>query len=113
MHDLVNAYYQCWAKRDREGARALMADDMKFRSQWDKFDDPDAYLDECWGLRADVQSVMVFESCVEGEKGFFASEWLVNDGTSFGDAAYIEARDGKIGRVVVISAGGNVLQQFS
>jgi ketosteroid isomerase-like protein len=113
MLDLVNSYYQCWAKKDREGARAMLADDLRFRSQWDKFDNADAYLDECWKLRADVESVQVFETAVEGDRGFFAAEWLVNDGTSFGDASFIQVEDGKIKRVVVISAGANVLQQFS
>jgi hypothetical protein len=110
--DLVNSYYQCWARKDRDGARALLADDVRFRSQWDKFDDADAYLEECFKLRADVESVQVFETAVEGDKGFFASEWLVNDGTSFGDASFIESEGGKIKRIIVMSAGGSVLSQF-
>jgi ketosteroid isomerase-like protein len=112
MLELVNAYYQCWARKDRDGARALLADDVRFRSQWDRFDDADAYLEECFKLRADVVSVQVFESAIEGEKGFFATEWLVSDGTSFGDSSFIEVNDGKIVRLVVLSAGANVLSQF-
>jgi hypothetical protein len=113
MLDLINAYYQCWAKRDREGARAKLADDLRFRSPWDRFDGADAYLDECWSLRADVESVMVFESVVEGDKAFVAAEWMVNDGTSFGDATLFEAKDGKFTRIVVSVAGNDVLKQFA
>ena len=113
MLDLINAYYHCWARKDRDGARALLADDLRFRSPWDKFDTADAYLEECWSLRADVESVMVFESVVEGDKAFVATEWMVNDGTSFGDAAFICAAGGKITKIVVVSAGGAVLQQFA
>ncbi len=110
--DLVNSYYQCWGRKDRDGARALLADDVRFRSQWDRFDDADAYLEECFKLRADVVSVQVFESVVEGDKGFFATEWLVSDGTSFGDASFIQVSGGKIVRLVVMCAGTNVLTLF-
>jgi ketosteroid isomerase-like protein len=113
MLEVVNSYYQCWANRDREGARALLADDLVFRSQWDRFEDADSFLDECWALRADAVSAQVFESVIEGDKGFFATEWLVSDGTSFGDASFIEVRDGKIVRIVVLSAGTNVTTQLA
>jgi ketosteroid isomerase-like protein len=113
MLDLINAYYQCWARRDRDGARALLADDVRFRSPWDKFDSADAYLDECWALRADVESVMVFESAVEGDKAFVAAEWMVNDGTSFGDATFFQAANGKIVRILIVAAGNDVLRQFA
>ncbi len=112
MIELVNAYYQCWARKDRDGARALLADDLRYRSQWDRFDNADEFLEECFKLRADVVSVQVFQSAVEGDNGFFATEWLVSDGTSFGDASFIRVSGGKIVRLVVMCAGTNVLSLF-
>jgi ketosteroid isomerase-like protein len=36
--EIVTGYYHAWLASDREGARSLLADDLKFKSPHDRFD---------------------------------------------------------------------------
>ena len=47
---LVTAYYQAWVDNDRECARALVADDLIFRSPDHSYDSADEFFACCWAL---------------------------------------------------------------
>ena len=45
---MVADYYGYWVSGDRSAARALLADDLRFRSPMDNFDSADAFFEKCW-----------------------------------------------------------------
>ena len=94
--ETVTSYYDCWLRSDRAGARALLADDLKFRSPPDDFDSADAFLEKCWAFSEGFDEMNVVHRVADDE-----AVYLVY---SFGDFAcgeLIKVRGGKIVEIYV------------
>ena len=48
LRQIIRTYYEAWAARDREAARASLTDDLVFVSAEDRFSSADAFLAKCW-----------------------------------------------------------------
>ncbi len=93
---IIRDYYGRWLSGDRDAARALLADDLKFRSPADNFDSADAFLDKCWVLSEQFNSMDVVHQVYDGDSGY-----LVYHTGDFCAGELIKLRDGRIAEIYV------------
>jgi SnoaL-like domain len=66
--DVVAAYQKALEGRDFEGARSLLADDLRFTGPFEQFDNADEYLKTVQGLWTIVESIEVRHMSWEGDQ---------------------------------------------
>ena len=94
--DIIRAYYDAWEASDRETARALLQDDLKFRAPQDSFNSADDFFAACWQYADNFSGMKMLQEVYEADKAFIAY--------AFGDftvAEFHRLRDGKIAEVYV------------
>lgn len=101
--DVVRAYYEAWARQDREGVRALLADDVSFRSPQDRFETADAFLEACWAHAEGLSGVTFERELYDGEQAFVLLGWQFGGGEGFVDAEYVRVRSGRVVEVLVVN----------
>ncbi|MCG8433726.1 MAG: nuclear transport factor 2 family protein [Gammaproteobacteria bacterium] len=93
---LIEKYYQAWIDSDRQQARSLMADDLKFRSPNDDFDSADAFLEGCWRHAAGFNEMNVAHAVYDEQGGY-----IVYSGEGFSCGELVKVKDGKINEIYV------------
>ena len=93
---IIRDYFDGWLKSDRAKVRSYLADNLKFRSPADNFDDADSFLDACWKYSRDF-SEMTFEHSV------FAADsgYIVYTSGDLCSGELIKIHDGKISEIYV------------
>jgi len=95
-HNIIKKYYDCWLNNDRDGARSFLADDLKFRSPQDSFDNADDFISTCWKF-AEGFDRMDYLHEIYSEKGGY----IVYSGGDFCCGELIIIRDSKISEIYV------------
>ncbi len=95
-HEIVEQYYECWLRSDRDGARALVADDLKFRSPQDDFDRADDFFEKCWAFSEGFDEMKVEHRVADAE-----AVYLVYSSGDFACGELHKVRDGKITEIYV------------
>ena len=93
---VIKGYYDQWLKGDRTAARAALADDLTFRSPADNFDSADAFIEKCWHLSEQFNTMDVVHE-VYGDGGGY----LVYRTGDFCCGEFHKVRDGKISEIYV------------
>lgn len=102
VRETVREYYEAWAGGDRERVRALLADDLDFRSPQDRFAGAEAFLECCWQYSEGLTGVEFVRELYEGDRGFVVLRWRT-EGGSFYDAEYVRADGGKLREILVVN----------
>ena len=93
---IIKGYYGHWLKGDRDAARAMLADDLTFRSPADNFDGADAFIDKCWALSEQFNAMDVLHQVYDDSSGY-----LVYRTGDFCCGELHKIRDGKISEIYV------------
>ena len=93
---IIKGYYDHWLKGDRDAARAMLADDLTFRSPADNFDGADAFIDKCWALSEQFNTMDVVHQVYDDSGGY-----LVYRTGDFCCGELHKIRDGKISEIYV------------
>ncbi|MGI9383097.1 MAG: hypothetical protein ACR2PO_08070 [Methyloligellaceae bacterium] len=93
---VIMDYYGSWLNGDRDRARSLLADDLKFRSPQDNFDTADAFLGTCWKLSESFDAMDVIHEVFDASGGY-----LVYRSGSFLCGEFVKVRDGRIAEIYV------------
>lgn len=96
IRQLISEYYGCWVGNDRAGARALLADDLVFRSPMHDFDGADEFMNCCWQYAAGFSSFEPVQEAYGGNTAYVA--YGVGD-IKVGE--FIRMRDGLISEIWV------------
>lgn len=99
---IIDTYYQGWAKRDKTQTRSVMADNMSHASPEGQFLDADTFLSECWVLGKGLTGVDYEKSIYTEDEAFVILDWQAESG-SFLSAEYVRLENGKIREVLVIN----------
>ena len=94
--ELITEYYGSWLANNRQKARSLLADDLVFRSPKDNFDNADAFMETCWKLAENFNS-MDIEHLVCADD----AAYIVYRGDGFCCGELLKIADGKICAVYV------------
>ena len=93
---IIRGYYDHWLKGERDAARAMLADDLTFRSPADNFDGADAFIDKCWALSEQFNTMDVLHQVYDDSSGY-----LVYRTGDFCCGELHKIRDGKISEIYV------------
>jgi len=99
----VRRYYEAWAAQDRGTVRELLHDDLMFASPQDRFASADTFLAACWAYAEGLTQVRFIEEVHAVGRAFVILEWHNEDGTAFATAEYLELREGRIKRILVVN----------
>jgi ketosteroid isomerase-like protein len=93
---IIRDYFDGWLKSDRDKVRSCLADDLKFWSPDDNFDDADSFLDACWKYSEHFAEMTI-------EHGVYASDsgYIVYTSGDLCSGELIKIRDGKICEIYV------------
>jgi ketosteroid isomerase-like protein len=94
--EIIRAYYAAWDASDRDAARALLCDDLKFRAPQDSFDRAEDFLAECWQYAEIFRDMKMLQEVYEDDRAYIAY--------TFGEIVageFHKIRDGKIAEVYV------------
>ncbi|MBD3169806.1 MAG: hypothetical protein GF307_10015 [candidate division Zixibacteria bacterium] len=94
--EIIEKYFKCWIENDREGARSFMADNLKFRSPRDSFDNADEFMDECWSFAKDFNEMNIQHEIYDSNGGYI----VYNAGDKCFGELY-KMRDGRITEIYV------------
>jgi hypothetical protein len=100
---IVRRYYRAWARQDRAAVRAILADDLDFRSPQDRFTGADAFLVECWRYSEGLADVEFVEAIPSGDRAFVMLDWIMEDGGRFAGAETLRVEAGRIKRIIVVN----------
>ena len=93
---IIKAYFGHWLKGDREAARASLADDLTFRSPADNFESADAFIDKCWALSEQFNTMDILHQVYDDDGGY-----LVYRTGDFCCGELHKVRDGRISEIYV------------
>ena len=93
---LVERYYQNWVTNDRDGARAALADNFRFRSPAENCDGADEFMERCWGHAAGFDKFDVVKSVYDDESGY-----VVYRTSTFCCGEFLKVENGKISEICV------------
>lgn len=94
--EIIHDYYAAWEASDREAARALVHDDLKFRAPQDQFDNAEDFFAVCWQHAENFRGMRMLQEVYEDDKAFIAYMF-----GNFTVAEFHRMRDGKIAEVYV------------
>ncbi len=103
MRDLVHQYYEAWAAQNSEPMKELLAADLKFISPQACFDSADSFLTHCWILSKGLKGLEFEEEIYDQGRAFVILRWLMEDGSCFVDAEYLDSSRGKISKIIVLN----------
>jgi hypothetical protein len=104
LKTLVHRYYEAWAARDRAAVRALLSDDLTFKSVEDTFDSADTFLSTCWKYSEGLTGVRCLKELYDGDQAFVILRWQMQDGTTFAGAEYLRVDGGRIREIMVVNS---------
>ena len=93
---IVRDYYASWLNGDRDAARGLLADDLKFRSPVGNFDTADAFIEQCWHLSEQFDSMDMLHQVYDEAGGY-----IVYRTGDFCAGELLKVRDGRISEIYV------------
>lgn len=93
---IIHGYFECWVKNDRDGARKLLDDKLKFRSPVDNFDNADDFLNKCWIFADELNELNVYQEIYDDISGYIV--YGIND---FVSGEYIKVGFNKITEIYV------------
>ena len=93
---IIAHYYDAWISNDRDKARSLLADDLKFRSPSDNFDGADEFFDCCWKYAADFNEMPMVHEVYGEDRAYIA--YRIGDMVN---GEFIRTRDGRISEIHV------------
>ena len=93
---VIERYLQCWLDSDRDGARALLADDVTFRSPRESHDGAEAFLASCWEHAARFDAIEILHALYDRHAGYVVYR---GDGYVCGELLYV--KEGKIASIHV------------
>lgn len=96
MKTLVHDYFDCWRRGDRDGARALLADDVVFRSPGVACNDAESFLAACWGHHAAMGTIEWVHEIYDPPRAYVAYR-----ASTFTSGEVLTVRDGKIAGILV------------
>ena len=103
MKNITYRYYKAWVAQDRERVRELLHADLEFTSQQDCFDSADSFLSACWRYSTGLTGVHFVKDVYQENRAFVILRWLIEDGSTFAGAEYLEATGDKIKKIMVIN----------
>jgi hypothetical protein len=93
---IVEEYYQSWIDSNREKARSLLADDLKFRSPRDNFDSAEDFINACWGLSESFNTMEDLHTVFDADGAY-----IVYRGENFCCGELLKIIDGKVQEIYV------------
>lgn len=90
---IISDYYACWTGNDREGARALLADNLLFRSPMDNFDSADEFMAACWPYSENFNEFEPVQEAYAADSAYIAypvGEMMVGEFHRFRDGRICE-----------------------
>ena len=94
--ELIDKYYGCWLNSDRNGARSLVTDDLKFRSPQDNFESADDFFNKCWKFSEGFNAMDILHAVYDSDGAY-----IVYGGEGFWCGELIKTEDGKIKEIYV------------
>jgi len=93
---VIADYYRAWIDGDRDKARSLLADSLKFRSPSDNYDSADEFFDCCWKYSEGFNEMPMLHEDYGTDSGYIA--YRIGD---MANGEFIRTRDGKIDEIYV------------
>ena len=100
---VVARYYTAWVRRDWALARAVLADDVQFRSAQEQLDNVEALFQVCWPNGERLVGVRFLKRVYSDEEAFVILEWTDDDGGTVVGAEYLRVADGKIVEIMIVN----------
>ena len=94
--EILNEYYDGWLKSDRHKARALIHDDLIFRSPNDNFDGAEAFFEVCWPVADQFNEMNIIQEVYTDDAAYIAYKF-----SDICCGEFHKIRDGKIAEVYV------------
>jgi len=103
IKNIVHQYYEGWTEQDLEKSRALLSDDLTFRSPQDKFTSADEFIVRCGHFSEGLKGVQYKKEVYSKDEAFVILEWEMEDGSCFMDAEYLRIENDKIKEIIVVN----------
>ena len=100
--DLIENYYKAFASRDMTSVKKILDTSFEHRSKEAIITSAQEFIDKCWEYGEGLTDVKFKEEVIAVNKAFYILEWIGENG-SFHDAEYIEVKNDKITRILVIN----------
>ncbi|GAA4181246.1 hypothetical protein [Sphingobacterium ginsenosidimutans] len=98
---IIQAYFSCYEKSDRNTLENLIDDRLEFSSPHDEKLDKVTYFEKCWGFNKKVDRYEILKFVENNDEAFISYRAITYDNHQFENAEYFQIQGAKIIKIKV------------
>ena len=106
----IHRYYNAWASQDYDTVREVLHNKLRFISPQDSFNSTEEFLSECWKYSKGLTDVRFIHEVYQDTTAFVILLWIMEGGSRFADAEYVELDNDKIKHILVVNNDPSFIQ---
>jgi hypothetical protein len=99
--EIIQKYFSCYEKSDRETLDNLLDEKLEFNSPHDKKLDKVSYFEKCWGFNKSVEKYQILKFIDHKNEAFLIYKAMTYNKNEIENAEYFEIKKGKIIKIKV------------